>query len=131
MGEAGGTSFMLLGETSGVLEELEAEAGLVHTVIGAPGLANRFSRCEVGVWPWSWGGGRGGRDLGPPKGAGEGRKDPWGRAEWNLARAAGGVKESTAALGKGPEDSRRSPKFSPGDRGRDSVGEGDGGWPPV
>ena len=48
----------------------------------------------------------------PPRGAGEGRKEPWGRAEWNLARAAGGVKESTEVLGIGPPDSRRSPAHS-------------------
>jgi len=69
----------MLGETNGVLAELLA--GLVHTVMGAPGRANRFSRAEVEVWA-SCGGTRGGRDRGPPtKGAGEGRKEPCGRAE--------------------------------------------------
>ena len=107
MGEAGGFSLMT-GEARGV--EAAVVAGLVvHTVIGAPGRANLFSRAEVGVWLGSWGA-RGGKERGPPpRGAGEGRKEPWGRAEWNLARAAGGVKESTEVLGIGPPDSRRSP----------------------
>ena len=124
MGEAGGLSrtpgeaglaltVMLGGPGWGEARGVEAwvAPGLaVHTMTGAPGRANRLSRAEVGVWG-SWG--RGGRERGPPRGAGEGRSEPWGSAEWNLASAAGGVKESTEVEGRGPPDSRRPPP-SPG-----------------
>ena len=84
MGLAGGLSLMVLGETRGVEEAVAP--GLVQTVMGAPGLANLlFSSppAEVGVSMGFRGGWRGGRERGPPgpRGAGDGRKEPWGRAE--------------------------------------------------
>ena len=87
---------LLLGDTGGV-----TPTGLVDTVIGAPGRAN-FSGREKAVLGSR---GRGGSE----RGAGEGRNAPWGRAEWNLDNAAGGVNESLIAMGIGPPDSRRSP----------------------
>ena len=83
-GAGGGVIPHGVGDTSGVEEAVAP--GLVQTVMGAPGLANLlFSRppAEVGVSIGFWGGWRGGRDRGPPgpRGAGEGRKEPCGRAE--------------------------------------------------
>ena len=93
---------LLLGETGGV-----TPTGLVDTVIGAPGPGRaNFSGREKAVLGSR---GRGGSD----RGAGEGRNAPWGRAEWNLDNAAGGVNESLIAMGIGPPpsppDSLRSP----------------------
>ena len=82
---------LLFGDTGGV-----TPTGLVDTVIGAPGPGRaNFSGLENAVFGSR---GRGGSDLG----AGEGRNAPWGRAEWNLDSAAGGVKESLMAIGIGP-----------------------------
>lgn len=116
-GEGGGwvlgpAMSLVLGEMGGVVVDRLA-LGLVETDMGAPGLAN-FSGLEMpgpGVKGSLVSGcGRGGRERGPPPwGDGEGRKLPWGSPEWNLARAAGGVKESLMEIGMGPPDSLRSP----------------------
>jgi len=100
---------LTLGDTGGVTPDPGiAEPGLVVTDIGpapGPGLAN-FSGREIpdaGVWGSR---GRGGRE----RGEGEGRYAAWGRPEWNLASAAGGVKESLMEMGMpGPPDSLLSP----------------------
>ena len=97
------------GDTGGVWTA--GMPGLVETDMApGPGLAN-FSGLEMpdtGVWGSMLG--RGGRERGPPSwGAGEGRKAPWGSPEWNLERAAGGVKESLIEMGMGPPDSLLSP----------------------
>jgi len=94
---------LMLGDTGGVTPD----PGLVVTDIGpaapGPGLAN-FSGLEIPVAGVCGSMGRGGRD----RGEGEGRYAPWGSPEWNLARAAGGVKESLMGM-PGPPDSLLSP----------------------
>ena len=89
------------GDTGGVCTG--GAPGLVETDMARPGPARaNFSGREMPE--------AGGRERGPPIwGAGEGRKAPCGRPEWNLERAAGGVKESLIAMGMGPPDSLRSP----------------------
>ena len=89
------------GETGGV--GTGGAPGLVETDMASPGPARaNFSGREMPE--------AGGSERGPPIcGAGEGRKAPCGRPEWNLERAAGGVKESLIEMGMGPPDSLLSP----------------------
>lgn len=100
---AAAAASLMLGDTGGVTPD----PGLVVTDIGpaapGPGLAN-FSGLEIPEAGVCGSRGRGGRD----RGEGEGRYAPWGSPEWNLASAAGGVKESLMGI-PGPPDSLLSP----------------------
>ena len=94
-------TLLVPGETGGVWTGGAPGLGGTDMARPGPALAN-FSGREMPE--------AGGRERGPPIwGAGEGRKAPWGSPEWNLERAAGGVKESLIEMGMGPPDSLRSP----------------------
>lgn len=93
---------LLLGDMGGVTPAPEVDTDMGPAP--GPGLGN-FSGREIPLAGVCGSRGRGGRE----RGEGEGRNAAWGRPEWNLASAAGGVKESLMEIGFGPPDSLLSP----------------------